>query len=125
LNDFEQKLSAVLDRAIPGFHSLELAERLSGGASQETYRLQIKTAQGDCTLAMRRAPGGAKVELITPHPGLEVEARLMRCAREAGVPEPEVLYILGRLAYRSRKSCTSSLRPMVWAMVLSCSGSMA
>jgi aminoglycoside phosphotransferase (APT) family kinase protein len=94
LNDFEQKLSAVLDRAIPGFHSLELAERLSGGASQETYRLQIKTAQGDCTLAMRRAPGGAKVELITPHPGLEVEARLMRCAREAGVPEPEVLYIL-------------------------------
>ena len=39
---FEAKLAALLKRRIPGFVSLLSAERLSGGASQETYRLAIR-----------------------------------------------------------------------------------
>ena len=92
--DFETQLADVLRRAIPDFKHLSRAERLSGGASQETYRLEIETAAGDRTLAMRRAPGGEHVEAVAGPPGLDVEALLMRSARDAGVPEPEVFYVL-------------------------------
>ena len=43
---------------------------------------------------MRRAPGGVKVEPVPGHPGLDVEALLMRSARAVGVPEPQVYYVL-------------------------------
>ena len=43
---------------------------------------------------MRRSPGGEKTEKTATHPGLAVEAKLMQCARQAGVPEPEVHYVL-------------------------------
>ena len=70
------------------------AERLSGGASQETYRLTVATVSGERLLAMRRAPGGQILDKTPQHPGLEVEALLMQSARLAGVPEPEVYHVL-------------------------------
>ncbi len=92
--ELEEKLRHTLERALPHYQSLIKVERLSGGASQETYRLEIDTQQGPQTLAMRRAPGGVNVEPTPGHPGLDVEALLMRSAREAGVPEPEVFHVL-------------------------------
>ena len=93
--EFEQKLEAVLIREIPGCTGLVSAERLSGGASQETYRLTLASATGATTLCMRRAPGGVAVESeVRVAPGLATEAMLMGCARDAGVPEPEVHYVL-------------------------------
>lgn len=92
--EFEQRLSEVLARAIPDFEALQSAERLSGGASQETYRLQVQAGGNLQTLAMRRAPGGEIVEPTPGHPGLAVEAKLMQCAAAAGVPEPEVYHVL-------------------------------
>jgi aminoglycoside phosphotransferase (APT) family kinase protein len=89
-SDFEVKLAAVLRRQIDGFQALVSAERLSGGASQETYRLVIRDAAGERRLAMRRAPGGVESVRTPGHPGLSTEAMLMRCARDVGVPEPEV-----------------------------------
>lgn len=70
------------------------AERLTGGASQETYRLHVTFDQGDGLLAMRRAPGGEPPPEDSPNPGLAVEAELMRIAARHGVPEPEVYYVL-------------------------------
>jgi aminoglycoside phosphotransferase (APT) family kinase protein len=94
-SEFEQKLEAVLEREIEGCTGLKSAERLSGGASQETYRLTLAAGDGERTLCMRRAPGGIVVESETRvAPGLATEAQLMRLARGAGVPEPEVYYVL-------------------------------
>lgn len=92
--EFEDKLAAVLARALPDFSSFTKVERLSGGASQETYRIEIETPAGSKILAMRRAPGGEKVEPTPGHPGLDVEARLMQSALAVGVPEPEVYHVL-------------------------------
>jgi aminoglycoside phosphotransferase (APT) family kinase protein len=94
MNAFEEKLQAALARSLPGFESLTTVERLSGGASQETYRLEIVDANGARVLALRRAPGGVKVEPTPGHPGLDVEALLMQSARAVGVPEPEVFHVL-------------------------------
>jgi len=91
--EFEDKVRAMLERALPDFRSLAKVERLSGGASQETYRLEIQTSNGNQLLAMRRAPGGVKVEPVAGHPGLDVEALLMSSARGVGVPEPEVFHV--------------------------------
>jgi len=94
--EFESLLGAVVARELDGCTGLESAERLSGGASQETYRLTLATAAGERVVCMRRAPGGG-VEHSTEvriAPGLATEAQLMACAREVGVPEPEVYYVL-------------------------------
>lgn len=94
--ELEDRLAAVLCRELPGCRAMVKAERLSGGASQETYRITIETPEGEQRVCMRRAPGGGmdipQEERINP--GLAVEAQLMRCARAAGVPEPEVYYVL-------------------------------
>ena len=90
----ETTLEGILARNIPDFQRLLRVDRLSGGASQETYRIAIDTTAGEKLLAMRRAPGGMKVEPVPSHPGLDVEALLMRSARAAGVPEPQVYYVL-------------------------------
>lgn len=62
--------------------------RLSGGASQETWAFDAAPRR----LILRRVP---------PYPGakmggtaIETEAALMRLARVAGVPSPEVLHVL-------------------------------
>jgi aminoglycoside phosphotransferase (APT) family kinase protein len=43
---------------------------------------------------MRRAPGAMSPPPSAGQPGLVTEAMLMRAARDAGVPEPEVLHVL-------------------------------
>ena len=95
-DNFRERLDAVVRARIPGCAGLVAADRLSGGASQETWRLLVKTASGERRLAMRRAAGGEYVEVTPQRPGLDVEALLMQCARQAGVPEPEVLHVLTR-----------------------------
>lgn len=94
--EFERLLGAIVTREIDDCTGLVQSERLSGGASQETYRLTLQTKDGERLACMRRAPGGG-VEVDTDvriAPGLATEAQLMACARDVGVPEPEVYYVL-------------------------------
>jgi aminoglycoside phosphotransferase (APT) family kinase protein len=94
--EFDDKLAAVLRRELPDCRGLVKAERLSGGASQETYRITVATGAGERQVCMRRAPGGGGhiPDDQRINPGLATEALLMRLAREAGVPEPEVYHVL-------------------------------
>jgi len=92
--DLDSTLARVLTRHIDECRKLVSVERLSGGASQETYRICIETDDGEKLLAMRRAAGGVKVEPVPGHPGLDVEALLMQSAHTVSVPVPEVYYVL-------------------------------
>jgi aminoglycoside phosphotransferase (APT) family kinase protein len=101
-----QRLSDVLASSIDGFEQLIQIERLSGGASQETYRLEIeqRTDGGETMhtlLCLRRAAGGlgedTEESAVAPKsasPGLRTEALLMQAAHAAGIPEPQVYRIL-------------------------------
>lgn len=91
--DIQGILQNILSRKIEGFRNLISCERLSGGANQETYRIVLETDKGERKLAMRRAPGGIPKQTEDGGPGMRAEAELMRLAREAGVPEPEILYV--------------------------------
>jgi len=87
-----QSLERVL-QCLPGFERLESCDRLSAGASRETYRLNVMIAGAERRLALRRAEGEGR-SAMGSGPGLEVEARLFAAARSAGVPGPEVLLVL-------------------------------
>lgn len=91
--DFEVLLAASLSREIPDYTECGSVRRLSGGASQETYRVGIETRNGPRTLAVRRAAGGLADPQDGERPGLAGEAELFRIARSAGVPEPEILHV--------------------------------
>jgi aminoglycoside phosphotransferase (APT) family kinase protein len=94
VTEFDSKLSDCLHRFVPQFQQLVKAERLSGGASQETYRLTVLVGGVELLLAMRRAPGGADVERTAGYPGLDVEALLMQAALAASVPAPTIQHVL-------------------------------
>lgn len=91
--EFFDALAEVVEREVPGAAALLDVERLSGGASMETYRLTIDTEDGPTPICMRRGAGGVNREAETAI-GLEVEALLMQTAGAAGVPEPKVFYVL-------------------------------
>lgn len=92
----EQRLTAALTKHLPGIGRLVRFDRLSGGASQETYRLVVESGGVERKLALRRAAGGVWNEgaALPARAGIRTEAELMRLARAAGVPEPEVLAVL-------------------------------
>ena len=92
--ELEAKLAALVKARVPGCQALKHFERLSAGASQETYALVVSTAEDDVKLCLRRAPGGENVDDLEGRPGLRVEAQLIRLAGEAGVPEPKILHVL-------------------------------
>ncbi len=77
-------------------HGIICCARLSGGASQETYRIETQTAQGSRCYALRRSPGGEFLGRQSGRPGLATEAHLMRLAAAAGVPTPNIIYVLER-----------------------------
>ncbi len=94
--DFFDTLDRVVRREIADCGGLVDAERLSGGASMETYRLRCRrVSDPDATfdICLRRGPDGEDREgdNVT---GVAAEAQCMAVARAAGVPEPEVLYVL-------------------------------
>lgn len=91
---FETRLHAFLARSVPGYQATLAWRRLSGGASQETYRLDVRTTTGDRRLALRRTADGAPVVRTSGQAGLGNEAVLLRLAHAGGVPVPEILATL-------------------------------
>ena len=91
---FRDRLDTALRRRLPGCEGLVSAERLSGGASQETYRIRVQTRAGEQLVAMRRSSRPTMQGGVSQPVGLAMEAELFRAARAAGVPEPEIHFVL-------------------------------
>lgn len=73
-----------------GWGALSALRRLSGGASQETWSFEA----GGARYILRRSPPSVVASPSSMAIGLETEAALMQAAARAGVPSPEVKYIL-------------------------------
>jgi aminoglycoside phosphotransferase (APT) family kinase protein len=90
--ELAERLNTAAPKILPGATGIANLARLSGGASQETWSFEAVTPGGNARLILRRAPGGDRESELAV--GLEGEAELIRQARIAGVPEPEVHYVL-------------------------------
>ncbi|WP_316219027.1 phosphotransferase family protein [Bradyrhizobium sp. SZCCHNR2026] len=89
----EAALSRCAARFMPAATGVRGAAKLSGGASQETWRFDILCPGGDVGAILRRAPKGYGAAPGRAA-GLANEAALMQLAYEAGVPSPRVLHVL-------------------------------
>ena len=89
-NDFENALNALFTRVFGEKAKLEAFQRLSGGASQETWALSGSEQQ----VILRRSPGGTDAVVSSAAIGLAAEAKLIESAGAAGVPVPGVLHVL-------------------------------
>jgi aminoglycoside phosphotransferase (APT) family kinase protein len=89
----EEKLARQVGSWYPGATGVVAAERLSGGASQETWRFDIVHPDGNVGAILRRAPKGYGAA-PSRAAGLDAEAALMQLSFEAGVPSPRVLHVL-------------------------------
>src|SRR3954453_850492 len=89
----EPELSRSVARWCKGATGVTGAAKLSGGASQETWRFDIAHPDGDIAAILRRAPQGYGAAPGRAA-GLVNEAALMRLADRAGVPSPHVLHVL-------------------------------
>lgn len=92
-----EALAGIVRGFEPSIAGIEGLRRLTGGASQETWSLDVLRRDArPLGLVLRRAPGGASG---APAPdsrkvSLSDEARLLALAAHAGVPVPEVLAVL-------------------------------
>ncbi|WP_233355968.1 phosphotransferase family protein [Henriciella aquimarina] len=74
--------------------TVETANRLSGGASQETWLITLEGNGTPETLILRRAPEGTESTPDSAAIGLPNEAKLIRAAEAEGVPVPSVIHVL-------------------------------
>src|SRR5579871_1809222 len=94
--DFAPALERALSQVLPHLHSIEAMNRLSGGASQETWSFDAACEGGVIPLILRRSPGGqprVTGDTSTSVP-LETEAIAIEASRAAGVKAPRVRYVL-------------------------------
>lgn len=90
--DLAAGLSAVIDRFSGAGAKLVALDRLSGGANQELWSLDVEDAGGRRHgYVLRR--NWIHLEKPETGAGMEVEARLIRLADEVGAPVPHVVYV--------------------------------
>ena len=93
--DFFWPLNRALAGAIPGFERIVYCNRLSGGASQETWAIDGIVNLRAEPLILRRSPGGAaRVTEGSNAVTLETEAMVIETARQQGAATPRVRYVL-------------------------------
>jgi aminoglycoside phosphotransferase (APT) family kinase protein len=93
--DFLAALERVVATAMPGFEQLSYWNRLSGGASQETWAIDAIVKLKAEPLILRRSPGGGPRVTEGSHAvPLETEALVIEAARAQNVPVPRVRCVL-------------------------------
>lgn len=92
--DLTAGLANALAGVLPGFKGVARCDQLTAGASQETFRVQVETSDGERLFALRRSPGVSEGESVPGQMALATEARLLQLAGQAGIPVPGVIHVL-------------------------------
>lgn len=95
LEAMAQALTRALQRTDPHVRSVSGLNRLSGGASQETWSFDAAGPDGQVTpLILRRPPGGNARAVSSTGLALETEAAVIGRAEAGGVLAPRVVLVL-------------------------------
>ncbi len=88
------KLAAVLTQRLEGFEALLACDRLTGGASQELYKVRLRMDGEEVPMALRRSGHSGSVSQMVGNIGLDAEAVLMSAMYAADVQVPCIYYVL-------------------------------
>ena len=90
MSDFAQSMAQMTQRRFGA--GLKDLRRLSGGATQELWRIVLDDAS-ETVLVLRRTRGGLAQQSVNNVP-METEAILLKMAAKAGAPVPGVPHVL-------------------------------
>lgn len=90
-DDFRAALDALVRGLFPGTSGAQCVQRLSAGATLQTWSFGAASGSERHALIMRRSPGGLRSDDSVP---LAIEAALLRAIHGTGVPVPEVVHVL-------------------------------
>ncbi|MFN3232528.1 MAG: phosphotransferase family protein [Alphaproteobacteria bacterium] len=91
--DFESALGAATAKYVDGATGITGLQRLTAGASQETWSFDAVTGQGTVPLILRRSPGGVP-ESEAKAISQQNEAKVVQICFNHGVKAPEILFTL-------------------------------
>jgi aminoglycoside phosphotransferase (APT) family kinase protein len=90
----QRGLDALAPQLLDGARGVAALQRLSGGASQETWAFDLRSGdRAAVRMVLRRAPQGS-AERAAGNASLAAEAQLIALAAAAGVPVPTVRAVL-------------------------------
>ena len=95
MENLQKILSEIIAEFIPNFMSVDEISRLSGGSSNESWKIEINTKEDKKILVFRRTPGGnLKDEESNNFVDIVDEAKVMDIAKDFDVPVPEILKVI-------------------------------
>lgn len=93
-SEMETLVAQAVQRHMPEASDISGLRHLTGGASKETWSFEAHLNDKDSAFILRRARGGGRDPVFSIDIALETEAVLMAHAADAGVPVPEVMFVL-------------------------------
>ena len=95
MEELKTTLSDTITEFLPGFISIEEITRLSGGSSNETWKILVRTKKKILNIIFRRTPGGnLKDKNSSNSVDITDEAHVMTVAKKYNVPVPEILKVI-------------------------------
>jgi len=95
MEELKTTLSDTITEFLPGFISIEEITRLSGGSSNETWKILVRTEKKILNIIFRRTPGGnLKDKNSSNSVDITDEAHVMTVAKKYNVPVPEILKVI-------------------------------
>lgn len=92
-DDIFKGLSRLAPSLAPGGEAVEDLQRLSGGASMETWAFAVTGKGPRAELILRRRPGGPIDEEASRSVSLATEAALIQAAEKAGAPVAPLVWL--------------------------------
>jgi aminoglycoside phosphotransferase (APT) family kinase protein len=87
-----EHLATLAPRLAQGGVAIASVKPLAGGASQDLWSVVVRAPSAETPVVLRRTPQQrVRSDLAIP---IEVEAELIAAAHAAGIPSPQVLYVL-------------------------------
>ena len=95
MENLQKILSEIIADFIPDFISIEDISRLSGGSSNESWKITLNTRENKKKIVFRRTPGGnLKDEESNNFVDITDEAKVMNIANDYNVPVPKIIKVI-------------------------------
>ena len=95
MENLKNNLYPIISDFIPNITSIKSLQRLSGGSSNESWKVTISTKESDQDIVFRRTPdGNIKDEESNNFVGVINEANIMDLAYQYDVPVPKILKVI-------------------------------